>query len=302
MQNIESKFEFFNPQVAELYQWSTKDFDERDYINDIHLNIFEVLQAHFMIAEVFIDRGTGIGGVGVKDMNLLKSALSRQNACFGGVCKYQDTFEIAASLMYGLVKNHPFYDANKRTAFLSIIYYLYKNNYIPSVSHKEFEDFLVDVAEGNYIKKPRYRKLLKKYPERGEVKYIAWYLKRNTRKIDKKEYLLSYRELKKVLSSHGYELRNPSGNSIGIYKLKKPSKKFFWKEKDSAKKKYVKVGTIPFPGDNKQVAKPELKKIRDLTGLTPQNGYDSQVFYREVSPLSHLLLKYQEPLRRLADR
>lgn len=294
-------FDFTNPHVAERYRWSVKDFNENDYVHDTHLNILEVLQAHFMIVEVFLDIGEGIGGIGIKDLNLLKSALSRQNACFGEVCKYKDTFEIAASLMYALVKNHPFHDANKRTAFLSIVYYLFKNGYTPSVSHKEFEDFLVEVAEDSYKKKPRYKDLLKKSSEQPEVDYIQWYLKKHTRKIDKRQYLVSYRELKKLLLKHGFELLNPSGNTIGIYKRKAPLK-IFGKKISNDEVRYQKVGTIPFPGDNKEVSKPDLKKVRELTGLTDLKGYDSQVFFKDLSPLSQLLLKYEEPLRRLADR
>src|SRR3546814_2124486 len=53
------------------------------------------------------------------------------------------------SLMYGLIKNHPFHDANKRTAFLCAILHLQKIGRTPTIDQKSFEDFTVNVAEGN---------------------------------------------------------------------------------------------------------------------------------------------------------
>lgn len=287
-------FEFANKEVQKSYDWSVKSFAEEDYIHDKHLNILEVLQAHYLIVDMFFELGEGIGGVGVKDVNMLCSALSRQNTCFGSVCKYKTVFDIAASILYALVKNHPFYDANKRTAFLSILYYLQKHNYTPSVSQKDFEDFLVEVASDKIKQKSRYKELVKK-SDSPEVDYISWYLKANTRKLDKREYLVTYRELRKILQSFNFDLKYPSNNAIAVISYRK-------RILSRDKFKEVKIGTIAFPGDSKQVSKPDIRKVREITGLTSKNGFDSQVFYKELSPLSVLLVKYQGPLKRLANR
>jgi death-on-curing protein len=56
------------------------------------------------------------GGEGVRDPGLLASALARpQNAANYGA---PDAADLAASYAYGIAKNHPFVDGNKRTAWV----------------------------------------------------------------------------------------------------------------------------------------------------------------------------------------
>ena len=56
------------------------------------------------------------GADGVRDEGLLESALARplNLAAYGE----PDVFALAAAYAFGLVRNHPFVDGNKRTAFL----------------------------------------------------------------------------------------------------------------------------------------------------------------------------------------
>ena len=50
-----------------------------------------------------------VGGLhGVRDMNLLKSAIGQPLATFGGEDLYPGTVQKAAAICYFLVKNHPF--------------------------------------------------------------------------------------------------------------------------------------------------------------------------------------------------
>jgi hypothetical protein len=83
------------------------------------LGMHDVLKAHFLIADFFFAEGEGIGGVGPRDLDLLHSALYRQHVTLGGTAKWDTKFDVCATLLYGLIKDHPFHDANKRTAFLS---------------------------------------------------------------------------------------------------------------------------------------------------------------------------------------
>ena len=65
------------------------------------------------------------GAAGVRDAGLLESALARPRdlAYSGepGVC------ELAAAYAFGLVKNHPFVDGNKRSAFVAAELFLALN-------------------------------------------------------------------------------------------------------------------------------------------------------------------------------
>lgn len=68
------------------------------------------------------------GSVGIRDEGLLESALARPRNRF----LYEPTADIAvlsASYGFGIAKNHPFVDGNKRAAFHAVGVFLAINNY-----------------------------------------------------------------------------------------------------------------------------------------------------------------------------
>ena len=54
--------------------------------------------------------------------------------------------EIVAKIMYRFIKNHPFADGNKRTAFAVMKVILKKNNYKYLKRDKDMERMIIDVA------------------------------------------------------------------------------------------------------------------------------------------------------------
>lgn len=68
------------------------------------------------------------GSRGIRDEGLFESALMRpQNTVLYN--EKADISDLAASYAYGLAKNHPFVDGNKRAAFLSVGMFLGINGY-----------------------------------------------------------------------------------------------------------------------------------------------------------------------------
>ena len=67
------------------------------------------------------------GGSGVRDVGLLESALERpvNKAAYG----QPDVFELAAAYAFGIARNHPFIDGNKRTALVASRTFLLINGY-----------------------------------------------------------------------------------------------------------------------------------------------------------------------------
>jgi death-on-curing protein len=55
------------------------------------------------------------GGTGIRDLGLLESALARPQTL--NAYGEPDVFDLAACYGWGLARNHPFIDGNKRTAF-----------------------------------------------------------------------------------------------------------------------------------------------------------------------------------------
>lgn len=291
------------PEFGYLYKKSISQVAQfENSLEKTDLSANEVLRAHFCIAEHFTEVGSGLGGVGAKDIDLLLSALSRQHVGFGLTAKWKTVHEKAATLMFGMIKNHPFYDANKRTAYLSTIHYLYVNGYIPTVTEKELEDLTVLIANNGLEKFRRYKELKKKGDD-PEVRFLAHYLKKNTRVLDRTQYLVTYRELSKILKSYDVWLENPHNNQIDVMRWEEVPvvrKSFF--QRRSTTKEVRRVCVLGFPGWTKTVGQGRLKHVRQQLGLTPENGVDSQSFFRGVDDMRVLLELYEGALKRLADR
>lgn len=111
----------------------------------------DALAAYFALADYFTDPENGEVEdmlVGLRSMDLLGSALGRQAVAFGGEVKYREPLDIAATLFFGMVKNHPFSDGNKRTALLLLLMGLYRFGYRPTGSGEAFEALVLAVAAG----------------------------------------------------------------------------------------------------------------------------------------------------------
>lgn len=67
------------------------------------------------------------GASGVRDAGLLASALARPENLFA--YRKPTASDLAASYAFGLVKNHPFVDGNKRTGFAVAVLFLELNGY-----------------------------------------------------------------------------------------------------------------------------------------------------------------------------
>jgi death on curing protein len=67
------------------------------------------------------------GAYGVRDPELLSSALGMPTASFEGKYLHTDLYEQAAAYAFHLCQNHPFIDGNKRTALASALVFLSLN-------------------------------------------------------------------------------------------------------------------------------------------------------------------------------
>ena len=271
--------------------------DDR-YASKNTVGLHEVLRAHFLIADFFLEDAYGIGGVGPKHLDLLHSAIYRQFTSFGGHDKWETAFQKLATLMFGLIKDHPFHDANKRTALLVMLYQLDRLNRGPTVKQKELDDFVVEVADDRLSKYARFQKMSEEQ-EDAEVAFIADFLKRNSREIERRHYTITYHELANRLKPFGYELCHPSGNYIDVVHVESGRRFLGLGPEFTHRHRVCKIG---FPGWKKQVDRSSIKYLREKCKLTETFGVDSAVFYRGADPLEALIDIYADPLRRLADR
>ena len=97
------------------------------------------------------------GSEGVRDYNLLDSALETPFQSFGGDELYPTIQAKAARLGYGLIKNHCMIDGNKRIGTHSMLVFLALNGIELKYMQKELYETILDVAAG----KIEYEDLLK---------------------------------------------------------------------------------------------------------------------------------------------
>ena len=92
---------------------------------------------------------TATGGCdGVRDIGMLDSALNAPLASFGGQDVYPTLEQKAVRLGYGLIRNHPFADGNKRTGTLAMLLVLKQNGVGVQFDHQELTETILRVAAG----------------------------------------------------------------------------------------------------------------------------------------------------------
>src|SRR5215475_15766399 len=124
-----------------------------------HLTIEVVREIH----EEALRRFGGLRGV--RDENLLASAVLTPQSSFRGKSPYTDLIDVAGAYLFYICRNHPFLDGNKRTAMMEAIVFLRFNGIEPLPDSPEWERFVLDVASSKMNRDEttsRLRKLLKK--------------------------------------------------------------------------------------------------------------------------------------------
>lgn len=115
----------------------------------------------FMLHEQSLAQFGGLAGV--RDEGLLDSALGKPLNLFA--YGKPTLFDLAASYGYGIVKNHPFIDGNKRTGFIVAVTFLELNGRRFAASEVDATVCMLALATG----------------EMSEAAYSAW-LKANTKR------------------------------------------------------------------------------------------------------------------------
>lgn len=106
------------------------------------------------IQKQLLVRFGGLGGL--RDERLLESALARPRQLFA--YEMPDIFALASCYAHGLVKNHPFFDGNKRIGFMAAYTFLGINGRRLQAPETEAVEFTRALAAG----------------EIGAEEYAAW--------------------------------------------------------------------------------------------------------------------------------
>lgn len=115
-------------------------------MDPLFLTLDEVLALHHEQVRQFG------GSAGLRDLSLLESALGSVTATFGGAFLHETIFEMASAYLYGICRNHPFVDGNKRAAVAAALTFLRMNGLRIRASEDDFYDLVIGVAEGRVAK------------------------------------------------------------------------------------------------------------------------------------------------------
>ncbi|WP_339819301.1 type II toxin-antitoxin system death-on-curing family toxin [Paenibacillus sp. FSL R7-0216] len=88
--------------------------------------------------------------VGIKDRGLLESAVFRPQSSAFSKEAYPTLFDKSAALFQSLGQNHPFHNANKRTAFTALVIFLKLNGFDFIMDQKAAEDLTVNMVNHHY--------------------------------------------------------------------------------------------------------------------------------------------------------
>lgn len=256
----------------------------------------DVLRAHYLISDYFLDEGEEVV-YGVKNYDLLSSAVHRQVTSYGGIDKWTTDYQRMATLLYGLVKNHAFHDGNKRTALLVLLLYMDRKKLQLRENKHKLETLVVRIAANTMDEYGSYHKY--QNGEDPEILVIADLLKHYTRRVNKRYYPITYAEFNQKLNRFNVKLDNPKGNYIDVLQYQAKESQFFGLIK--GKSEYVKIFDIGFPGWKRQINLKALKETLKIAHLTAEDGIDSDVFYHGEEPMYTLINEYRGPLARLKD-
>ena len=255
-----------------------------------HLDRDDVVRIYDHLVEEFSTSEDPIAPAGIKDENLLISAVNRQWVGGYGNLKYTTPVQCAATLAYGICKNHCFYNGNKRTALVGMLAHLDRNKLsVWGLSQDDLYDFMLAVADNRVT--PFVEGGIPasgtKASSDSEVDAMARYLGAHSYAIVRGEQRITYKDLRKILRRYGYDLGEKKNSFISIVRITGGGP--------------VNFDRIIYPGENRDVEISAIKRVREKCRLREEDGVDSEAFYFDYIPLDDFVNKYRIVLRRLGQ-
>jgi death-on-curing protein len=265
------------------------------------LSVEDVVYIHERLCAEFAAGPDPIDPPGVRSDHLLGSAVGRQHSGVGDLLKYHDPVLNAATLLFGICNDHPFFNGNKRTALVSTLAHLDTNQFVlQATTQNELFRLMIAVANHaivtNQVKIGRETSAI---PRKGtpdeEVEAITSWLRPRLEKIGRGERQITYRELRQILGRFGFQLIPAgAGGKANVVRtesgglLKRPRSKT--------------VMSIKWPGEGRPVTINEIKHIRRTLKLCEEDGVDRDTFYERGVRVDKFINEHRTVLRRLASR
>ena len=142
---MQSGGNYLRPRLRRLIKNTKKHYSNwpsKEMQDIIFLTLSEVVDIH-------ADQITRYGGAdGVRDINLLSSAVAMPLASFSNNYLHTDIYEMAAAYAFHICQNHPFVDGNKRTALAAALVFLVLNGINITDPSGKLYDSMISLASG----------------------------------------------------------------------------------------------------------------------------------------------------------
>jgi len=242
----------------------------------------EVLKIYEELVFDFNNNNDPIYPYGLRDDNLLESALFHCKTSYNGNLKYKSIESIAATLMYSLSHNHPFYNGNKRTAVVSMLVFLDRHSICLTCDDNDLFIISLKVADHKILKNNNYKD--------AEIYELTRWIIENSRKMIKGERVVTLKKFKQILT--GFDCEICENGKIERYK-----KTFLGFRRKLASSRKI-SNTL---SDGSNIDREFVRSVRRDLELTPEYGIDSYSFYSKI-PFSgsDFIVKYKNLLRRLS--
>lgn len=293
------------------------------------LSINDVLGIHEYVVDFFADEDPVYPGVRSED--LLASAVQRPLVGCPSTPKYPDTYLAVATLTYGLTKNHPFMDGNKRTAVIAMLAFLdlWKLQFIANVDDTDLYHLMIALTENkihfftkNYKKKihinvdyyylsarktmrlPVNAETLKKVLRQDyledmdlSVYLLARWLHRYTRRRDMRDRRVTLRELQQILKKFDAELNKVDGTTYEVIRTYEQRKRGWLGLRSWREQKQMTCYRLHVGGKNRLIGIDQIKGLRKACGL---DVYDYHTFYGDRAPADYFLIEHAQVLKKLS--
>lgn len=255
-----------------------------------HLSEEQVERIHFALAEDFARQADPISPAGVRDHNLLSSAISRPHTSNGDEFKYPSVEMAGAALWHSLALNHAFHNGNKRTALVTMLVFLDENGRLLQTNEDDLFRISLLLAQHKVVSKGVDR-------DDREVLFLAEWLCERVRTAGHGDRPMKWVRVKRILTAHGCFLDNATvGNRLNITRTVPTRTKMLSRPTNRVLRTQVYCA-----GDGTEAVRNTMAKIRADLWLDEDHGYDSIAFYdNKDAALDEFIATYQRTLKRLA--
>jgi death-on-curing family protein len=236
------------------------------------LDIHEQLVADFGASNDPIDP-PGVRGKG----ELLESALGRPRTSLGSRLKYPTIEMAAAALLHALVHDHPFHNGNKRTGIVAMLVFLDQNGYVLQAEEAELFDYVLRLAGHFHPDSSRERDLSDE-----ETIHAAQWIVNHSRKLNKSQRHLKWKDLVSILRGHGCTFEDREGNTVVI-------------------RRGILTVHAGRRNTGDEIDADGIARIRKRLELDEGHGIDSACFYYNAAKVPDFINKYRQLLRQLAS-